>query len=106
VFVTSAGIDLARRGGQQMTHVPPLDPLAKSIADQKAAAPSGRVRRACRHAATTKQVSWTASSSSARPRCILPSRRARPRFRFGYPGQAPATRACAGPPAGRRTAPG
>jgi predicted peroxiredoxin len=33
VFLTSAGIDLVRRGGQQMTHVPPLDPLAKSIAD-------------------------------------------------------------------------
>jgi predicted peroxiredoxin len=33
VFLTSAAIDLVRRGGQQMTHVPPLDPLAKSIDD-------------------------------------------------------------------------
>lgn len=27
VFLTSAAIDLVRRKGQQMTHVPPLDPL-------------------------------------------------------------------------------
>ena len=33
VFLTSAAIDLVRRGGQQLTHVPPLDPLAKSIGD-------------------------------------------------------------------------
>ena len=33
VFLTSAAIDLVRRGGQQLTHVPPLDPLAKSIDD-------------------------------------------------------------------------
>jgi predicted peroxiredoxin len=33
VFLTSAAIDLVRRGGQLMTHVPPLDPLAKSIDD-------------------------------------------------------------------------
>ena len=33
VFLTSAAIDIARRGGQQMTHVPPLDPLAQLIMD-------------------------------------------------------------------------
>ncbi|WP_105385494.1 DsrE family protein [Neorhizobium alkalisoli] len=33
VFLTSAAIDLVRKGGQRMTHVPPLDPLAQSIAD-------------------------------------------------------------------------
>ena len=33
VFLTSAAIDLVRRGGQQLTHVPPLDALAKSIDD-------------------------------------------------------------------------
>ena len=33
VFLTSAAIDLVRKGGQKMTHVPPLDPLALSIAD-------------------------------------------------------------------------
>jgi predicted peroxiredoxin len=33
VFLTSAAIDLVRRGGQLMTHVPPLDPLAKAIDD-------------------------------------------------------------------------
>jgi predicted peroxiredoxin len=33
VFLTSTAIDLVRKGGQAMTHVPPLDPLAKSIAD-------------------------------------------------------------------------
>jgi predicted peroxiredoxin len=33
IFLTSAAVDLVRRGGQQMTHVPPLDPLAQLIAD-------------------------------------------------------------------------
>ncbi len=33
VFLTSTAIDLVRRGGQQMTHVPPLDPLARQIED-------------------------------------------------------------------------
>ena len=33
VFLTSAAVDLVRRGGQRLTHVPPLDPLAKSIDD-------------------------------------------------------------------------
>ncbi|MGK9050099.1 DsrE family protein [Neorhizobium sp. CSC1952] len=33
VFLTSTAIDLVRKGGQRMTHVPPLDPLAKSIED-------------------------------------------------------------------------
>ena len=33
VFLTSAAIDLVRRGGQRLTHVPPLDPLMKSIED-------------------------------------------------------------------------
>ncbi|PSJ50509.1 DsrE family protein [Kumtagia ephedrae] len=33
VFLTSSAIDLVRRGGQQFTHVPPLDPLAALIAD-------------------------------------------------------------------------
>jgi predicted peroxiredoxin len=33
IFLTSAAVDLVRRGGQQLTHVPPLDPLATSIAD-------------------------------------------------------------------------
>jgi len=33
VFLTSASVDVVRRGGQSMTHVPPLDPLAASIAD-------------------------------------------------------------------------
>ncbi|WSH63349.1 DsrE family protein [Rhizobium ruizarguesonis] len=28
VFPTSTGIDLVRKGGQRMTHVPPLDPLS------------------------------------------------------------------------------
>ena len=27
VFLTSAAVDLARKRGQQLTHVPPLDPL-------------------------------------------------------------------------------
>lgn len=31
LFLTSTGIDLVRRGGQTMTHVPPLDPLAEMI---------------------------------------------------------------------------
>ena len=31
VFLTSAAVDLVRRGGQRMTHVPPLEPLMKSI---------------------------------------------------------------------------
>ncbi len=33
VFLTSAAIDLVRKGGQQMTHVPPLEPLAALITD-------------------------------------------------------------------------
>ncbi|MBX4888812.1 DsrE family protein [Rhizobium bangladeshense] len=31
VFLTSAAIDLVRKGGQRMTHVPPLDPLSSLI---------------------------------------------------------------------------
>lgn len=33
VFLTSTSIDLVRKGGQAMTHVAPLQPLALSIAD-------------------------------------------------------------------------
>lgn len=33
VFLTSNAVDLVRKGGQTMTHVPPLDPLAALIAD-------------------------------------------------------------------------
>jgi predicted peroxiredoxin len=33
VFLTSAAVDVVRRNGQGLTHVPPLDPLAKSIED-------------------------------------------------------------------------
>jgi predicted peroxiredoxin len=33
IFLTSAAVDLVRRGGQRLTHVAPLDPLAKSIED-------------------------------------------------------------------------
>ena len=33
IFLTCAAVDLVRRGGQQLTHVPPLDPLAGLIAD-------------------------------------------------------------------------
>jgi predicted peroxiredoxin len=33
IFLTSNAVDLARKGGQAMTHVPPLDPLASLIAD-------------------------------------------------------------------------
>jgi predicted peroxiredoxin len=33
IFLTSNAIDLVRKGGQTMTHVPPLDPLATLIAD-------------------------------------------------------------------------
>ena len=33
VFLTSAAVDVVRRNGQRLTHVEPLDPLAKSIAD-------------------------------------------------------------------------
>ncbi|WP_336056471.1 DsrE family protein [Nitratireductor sp. CH_MIT9313-5] len=36
LFLTSTAIDLVRRNGQQMTHVPPLDPLAKLIEDFQA----------------------------------------------------------------------
>jgi predicted peroxiredoxin len=32
IFLTSTAIDLVRKGGQAMTHVPPLDPLATLIA--------------------------------------------------------------------------
>mgnify|MGYP001329899118 CR=1 FL=1 len=31
MFLTSAAIDLARKGGQGLTHVPPLEPLKKMI---------------------------------------------------------------------------
>ncbi|RFB93651.1 peroxiredoxin [Rhizobium leguminosarum bv. trifolii] len=31
VFLTSTAIDLVRKGGQRMTHVPPLDPLSTLI---------------------------------------------------------------------------
>ncbi|NKK98547.1 peroxiredoxin [Rhizobium leguminosarum bv. viciae] len=31
VFLTSTGIDLVRKGGQRMAHVPPLEPLASLI---------------------------------------------------------------------------
>jgi predicted peroxiredoxin len=33
IFLTSAAIDVVRRGGQRMTHVPPLEPLANMIED-------------------------------------------------------------------------
>jgi predicted peroxiredoxin len=33
IFLTSAGVDLVRKNGQRLTHVAPLDPLAKSIED-------------------------------------------------------------------------
>lgn len=33
VFLTSAAVDLVRKGGQQMTHVAPLSPLAQLIDD-------------------------------------------------------------------------
>lgn len=33
VFLTSTAIDLVRKGGQQMTHVAPLDSLATMIGD-------------------------------------------------------------------------
>jgi predicted peroxiredoxin len=33
VFLTSTAIDLVRRGGQRMTHVAPLEPLARLIED-------------------------------------------------------------------------
>ena len=33
LFLTSTAIDLVRRGGQKLTHVAPLEPLAKSIED-------------------------------------------------------------------------
>lgn len=33
MFLTSTAIDLVRKGGQRMTHVPPLDPLAALIED-------------------------------------------------------------------------
>jgi predicted peroxiredoxin len=36
IFLTSAAIDLVRLGGQRLTHVAPLDPLAKSIQDFQA----------------------------------------------------------------------
>lgn len=32
-FLTSAAIDLVRKGGHSMTHVPPLSPLSELIAD-------------------------------------------------------------------------
>lgn len=36
VFLSSNAVDLVRRGGQQLTHVPPLDTLAALIADFQA----------------------------------------------------------------------
>lgn len=33
IFLTSTAIDIVRRGGQRMTHVPPLEPLARMIED-------------------------------------------------------------------------
>jgi predicted peroxiredoxin len=33
LFLTSASVDLVRRGGVDMTHVPPLDPLKKLLDD-------------------------------------------------------------------------
>lgn len=36
VFLTSSAVDLVRRNGHAMTHVPPLDPLVRSIADFQA----------------------------------------------------------------------
>ncbi len=33
MFLTSAAIDLVRKGGQRLTHVAPLQPLAASIED-------------------------------------------------------------------------
>jgi predicted peroxiredoxin len=36
IFLTSTGIDLVRKGGQAMTHVPPLDTLTALIADFQA----------------------------------------------------------------------
>jgi predicted peroxiredoxin len=33
VFLTSTAIDLVRKGGQKMTHVAPLDPLAALVED-------------------------------------------------------------------------
>jgi predicted peroxiredoxin len=33
IFLTSAGVDLVRRRGTEMTHVTPLDPLRDQIAD-------------------------------------------------------------------------
>lgn len=33
MFLTSTAIDLVRKGGQTMTHVPPLQPLAAMIAE-------------------------------------------------------------------------
>ena len=36
VFLSSSAVDLVRRGGQSLTHVPPLDPLAAMIADFQA----------------------------------------------------------------------
>lgn len=36
VFLTSNAVDLVRKGGQAMTHVPPLDPLSALIADFQA----------------------------------------------------------------------
>jgi predicted peroxiredoxin len=33
VFLTSAAVDLVRKRGHDMTHVPPLDPLGKLIGD-------------------------------------------------------------------------
>lgn len=38
VFLTSAAVDVVRRKGHDMTHVPPLDPLARLIATSRAAA--------------------------------------------------------------------
>ena len=36
IFLTSAAVDVVRRRGHDLTHVPPLDPLARLIADFQA----------------------------------------------------------------------
>ena len=33
VFLTSTAVDVVRKGGQKMTHVPPLEPLSSLIED-------------------------------------------------------------------------
>lgn len=36
IFLTSSGVDLVRRGGAEMTHVKPLEPLADMLRDFQA----------------------------------------------------------------------